>query len=448
MYFFILGALVTQFTYIAIQWWQLRYKEYLYYCAYIGTFILYMIVLFRNEILGIPENAAASGIIDNFKRPLAFLLYYEYFVFARYFISLKTRFPSIDKRLKPLRNIIFGFILCQIILQAADLQYETIGQACYYSFSIFLFIVFVVFIVKLWKTEDRLLRYLLWASLSVSAGAFISNLMNILWMTGLVPYNIQSYYFIPSCLGAAFEIYFLNTGITYKVSMAEKKLIIRQQELINKLSENELMLIAQQRIRNKLAQDLHDDIGATMSGIALHSHMVRMYIDQDKKESVIKSLNLIADGAREMVNNLNEVVWAVNPNKDNVEEMLERLKEYTFTMTEAKNIMVTWEVEPGIIDRKLPVEYRRNVYLICKEAINNAVKYADCRRIIISGKQTDHHLVFSICDDGKGFNLTGESRGNGLKNMSERAKESNIQLEIESGTGKGTCISLQHQITQ
>src|SRR5882757_4855957 len=163
MYFFILGALVTQFTYIAIQWWQLRYKEYLYYCAYIGTFILYMIVLFRDDILGIPENSAASVIIDNFKRPLAFLLYYEYFVFARYFISLKTRFPEIDKRLRPLRNIIFGFILCQIILQIAGIQYKTIGQVCYYSFSVFLFIVFVVIIVKLWKTDDRLVRYLLWA---------------------------------------------------------------------------------------------------------------------------------------------------------------------------------------------------------------------------------------------------------------------------------------------
>lgn len=448
MFFFILGVSVTQFTYIAIQWWQLRYKEYLYYSAYIGTFILYMIVLFRNSLLDIPENSQADAIIDNFKRPLAFLLYYEYFVFARYFISLEIRFPKIDKRLQPLRRIILGFIICQVILQTGNLQYKIIGQFCYYAFSIFLFVVFVVIIVRLWKTQDRLTRYLLWASLSVSAGAFISNLLSIIWIMGLVPDSIQAYYFIPSCLGAAFEIYFFNTGITYKISAAEKRLIATQEELIRKLSENEERLITQQKIRNKLAQDLHDDIGATMSGIALHSHMARHYISQNKTESVVQSLNLIADGAVEMVNNLNDVVWAVNPRNDNVEEMLEHLKEYALGITQAKNIAVNWEIDAGIKNMKLPVEYRKNVYLICKEAVNNAVKYANCSKIIIGGHQANHQLTFSIYDNGKGFDTSDHASGNGLKNMQERANESNMQLAIESGKGKGTFISMKYPITQ
>lgn len=428
MFFFILGALATQFTYIAIQWWQLRYREYLYYCAYIGTFLVYMLVLFRNSILAVPEDSYWDNILDNWKRPLAFLLYYEYFVFAQYFIGLETRFPSIHKRLKPLKYIIIGFIICQIVLQITKLQYSIAGNICYYTFSIFLFVVFIVIIVRLWKTEDRLLRYVLWASLSVSVGAFISNLWIILWMVGALPAGSMGYYFIPSCLGAAFEIYFFNTGLTYKISSAEKKLIERQQELIHQLSVNEEQLIAQQRIRNKLAQDLHDDIGATMSGIALHSHMARTYISQNKTESLERSLHLIEGGATEMVNNLNDVVWAVNPRNDNVEKMLERLKEYIIGITEAKNIRVSWEVEAGIKDMKLPIEYRRNVYLICKEAVNNAVKYAGCRQIIIGGRNIGQQLAFSISDDGTGFDINNYNPGNGLRNMQERSRESNIQL--------------------
>jgi hypothetical protein len=199
MYFFILGALVTQFSYIAIQWWQLRYREYMLYCAYIGTFIIYMVVLFRGEILRFPENSDWDSILDSFKRPLAFLLYFEYFAFGRAFIGLKTRFPGIDNKLRPLRYIIFGFILCQVILEIANLQYDVIGNVCYYSFSVFLFVVFAVFIIKLWKNEDRLVRYVMWASLSVSAGAFISNIAIILWSLHLVPDPVMAYYFIPSC---------------------------------------------------------------------------------------------------------------------------------------------------------------------------------------------------------------------------------------------------------
>jgi len=173
-----------------------------------------------------------------------------------------------------------------------------------------------------------------------------------------------------------------------------------------------------------------------------------MYIAQDKTESLVQSLNLIADGAVEMVNNLNDVVWAVNPKNDNVEEMLERLKEYSLGITQAKNIRVNWEIETGIKNMKLPVEYRRNVYLICKEAINNAVKYADCSEIIIGGSNTDHRLTFSVHDNGKGFDSSKDSHGNGLRNMQERAKESKIQLDIQSGNGKGTCISMKYQVTQ
>jgi len=407
-----------------------------------------MLILFRSIILDIPENSYAGEVLDNFKRPLAFLLYYLYFIFGSYFIGLNTRFPDIARRLRPLKYIIFGFIIFQIILQVANLQYHSIGDICYYSFSIFLFLVFVIFIIKLWKSEDKLVRYVMWASLCVSAGAFLSNLLIVLGKAALIPDTLFEYYFIPSCLGVAFEIYFFNTGITYKISLAEKKLIARQEELIRQLSENEEKLITQQRIRNKLAQDLHDDIGATMSGIALHSHMARLYISQNKTESVVQSLNLIADGAVEMVNNLNDVVWAVNPKNDNVDEMLERLKEYALGITQAKNIRVNWEIQKEIQNMKLPVEYRRNVYLICKEAVNNAVKYANCSQIVIGGSQKDHQLTFSVYDDGEGFDTGHLAGGNGLRNMQERAKESNMELAIQSGNGNGTCISMLYTFTQ
>jgi signal transduction histidine kinase len=448
MYLFFLGVLITQFTYITIQWVQLRYKEYLLYAVYIFTFILYAIILFQEDILGISENSVAFLIIDSFKRPLAFLLYFEYFLFAQYFIDLKNSFPSYYKILQPLKKIIIGFIICQVILRIANIQYTNFGNMAYYGFSIFLFIVFIVFIIKLWKSDDRLIKYVLWASLSVTVGAFLSNFLTIGYKAGIIPELFANYYFIPTCLGAAFEIYFLNTGISYKISLAEKKQIATQQELINKLKENEILLTTQQNIRNKIAQDLHDDIGATLSGIALHSHLASKQIAENKTASVVNSLNLIANGAAEMVNTLNDVVWTVNVKNDTVEQMLERLKEYAFSMAQTKNILVRWEVTENPENIRLPMESRRNIYLICKEAINNAVKYADCNYITIQGGQTERQLFLAVSDNGKGFELNDQQNGNGLKNMRARAEENKMKLEIETGKEKGTTIRINYQITQ
>ena len=448
MYLFIFGALATQFTYILIQWFQLRYKEYLLYAAYIATFILYAIILFREDVLVVPENSELFKVVDFFKRPLAFLLYLEYFVFAQYFIDFKNRFPKYYKILLPLKKIIVAFIVIQVGLEIMGIQYKTIGNISYYTSSIFLFTVFLVFIFKLWKSEDRLVKYVLWASLSVSVGGFISNFIIVTYSAGLIPGFLADYYFLPTCLGAAFEIYFLNTGIIYKVSLSEKKLIATQQELIRKLTENENLLTTQQNIRNKIAQDLHDDIGATLSGIALHSHLASKQITENKTGSVLNSLTLIANGAVEMVNNLNDVVWSVNPKNDSAGQMFDRLKEYAYNIAQTKNILIQWDVAENIENIKLSMEDRRNIFLICKEAINNAVKYADCNYITISGGQTGAQLFLTIRDNGKGFELNDQLRGHGLKNMKARAEENKMKLEIASEKEKGTTVSVNYQITQ
>jgi signal transduction histidine kinase len=446
MYLFIVGALATQLSYILIQWFQLKYREYLLYAAYIFTFILYTIILFQEDILQIPESSINFKIIDGFKRPLAFLLYLEYFLFAQYFINLKDRFPKYYKVLQPLRIIICFFIAWEGVVKFLNIQ-PYYAHIIYYTCSIFLFVVFIIFIVKLWNTTDRLIKYLLWASLFLSMGGFLSNFVVLLNKLNLISPVIYNYYFIPTCLGAAFEIYFLNTGIIYKVSLAEKKLISTQKELITKLTENEILLTTQLNMRNKIAQDLHDDMGATLSGIALHSHLASRQIGQDN-ESVVKSLMLINTGAIDMVNNLKDVVWTVNPKNDSIGQMLDRLKEYSFNMAQAKSISVNWHVPENVDDIKLSMESRRNMYLICKEVINNAVKYSQCNELTITGKQADSKFILSIHDDGKGFELNDQLKGHGLKNMKARAEENKMRLEIETKKDKGTTIRLNHEITQ
>lgn len=448
MYLFILGTLTTQFAYIAIQWWRFRYKEYLFYGAYIATFGLYAIILFQQEILKTSPGTKFFEIADTIKRPLAFLIHLEYFFFAQTFVDLKNKFPSVYKKLLPVGKIIIGFIVCEVILRVFNIQRSFFGHTAYYSFSGFLFIIYVVTIWAMWSNKDPLVKYLLWASLSLTLGVFISNLMDVFHIAHLLSDSVLNYYFIPTTVGAAFEVYFLNTGIVYKISRAEKKLISTQQELITKLKENEILLTAQQNMRNKIAQDLHDDLGATLSGIALHSHLADMKILEGQRDAAIHSLNVIRNSANEMVNNLNDVVWTVNPKNDNAGQMLERLKEYALNMTQSKNILLGWKSSAGVEDIKLTMEPRRNIYLVCKEAVNNAVKYSGCKQISINVSLSGTLLQLTIADDGRGFDLKQEFTGNGLKNMQARAKENKMKLQINSLPEKGTSVMINYEITQ
>jgi signal transduction histidine kinase len=401
--------------------------------------------VFKEVLLPVDIHSTGYYLFEAIKRPMALLLYFEYALFAEHFIGLRERFPGMYRWVVPMKKTILVMIGVQLVIALGNWQYTGWGNATYYSFSIILFLAVVAFIIRIWNSSDRLVRFVLGASLAISIGGFISNVFIL--ASGVTSSFSQDYYFLPAFIGAVFEIYFFNTGLAYKVSMGEKRLIETQKELITQLSEKESLLLAQQQIRNKLAQDLHDDIGATLSGIALHSHLAQEMMKRNNSESVARSLTVIQEGAVEMVNNLNDVVWTVNPKNDSVDQMLERLKEYAFKITEAKDMSVEWKVDEGVRELKLPMDARRNIFLICKEAINNAVKYSGSCKLFISGERNGEGFRLQVKDEGNGFAVLDVPGGNGLRNMKERANESGLDLGINSSEG-GTSVSLFYKITQ
>jgi signal transduction histidine kinase len=98
-------------------------------------------------------------------------------------------------------------------------------------------------------------------------------------------------------------------------------------------------------------------------------------------------------------------------------------------------------------DIHLPVENRRNIYLFCKEAINNAVKYSNATLLELTVKETNNNLEFSVSDNGKGFDAVLVRRGNGLENMQKRADEIGAKLVLQSKENEGASVSLQFNIT-
>ncbi|MBA3647218.1 MAG: hypothetical protein H0W62_01485 [Chitinophagales bacterium] len=192
-----------------------------------------------------------------------------------------------------------------------------------------------------------------------------------------------------------------------------------------------------QRIRNKIASDLHDDVGSTLSSISIFSELAK----QQSKE-VSPLLDQIGEHSRKMLDTMADIVWTINPENDNFEKIILRMRSFAYNLLGAKNIAFEFDADESINKLKLPMEVRKNLFLIFKEAANNMAKYSEASRALFSVKYSNHQIKFMIRDNGNGFDEATIERGNGLNNMKRRAKEIGAQLLIESGVGSGTSVEL------
>jgi len=199
--------------------------------------------------------------------------------------------------------------------------------------------------------------------------------------------------------------------------------------------------------RLRISSELHDEVGATLSGIAMYSHLTKEQLKTGQIAEIEKSLNVMQQSSVQMVDKLNDIVWLINPEQDSLEKLIERLEEYATEMAAIKNMNVKVSVPDKIADIHLPVENRRNIYLFCKEAINNAVKYSNATQLELTVKEIDGKLEFSVSDNGKGFDAVMVRRGNGLENMQKRADEIGAKLVLQSKANEGASVSLRCQIT-
>lgn len=196
-----------------------------------------------------------------------------------------------------------------------------------------------------------------------------------------------------------------------------------------------------ERLRTRIATDLHDDIGATLSSISMYSEAIKTQLKENNPqlESV---LNKMGENSRDMVNSMSDIVWAINPDNDDGGKLLQRIESYAADMCALKKIHLHFTADDKLKTVSFPLEHRKNIYLIFKETVNNAVKYSGAKNIFISLHLKAHELLLTIKDDGAGFDTNTVKKGNGLKNLELRAAEISGTLLVDSSPGKGTVISL------
>jgi len=215
-----------------------------------------------------------------------------------------------------------------------------------------------------------------------------------------------------------------------------------------KLLQVQLSMQAKEEERNRIARELHDDLGGSLSGIVVHTHFMIEQVEGDNKTEVRKSIDKIQNAASEMITKLNDIVWLINPKYDTVEKLVQRIEEYAIDMTRARGMQVKINTPGNIGDISLDTQARKNIYLICKEAINNAIKYSNATELTLNIIKSGNDLKLSVEDNGKGFDETIVKKGNGLLNMKERARNIGASYLLNATGSNGTKVQISYKIPQ
>ncbi len=197
-------------------------------------------------------------------------------------------------------------------------------------------------------------------------------------------------------------------------------------------------LLELERMRVRIASDLHDDVGSTLTKISLYSDIIRNGGDPGNEQSLVRR---IGEMSRELVTNMSDIVWSIDARNDSVGDLLDRMRDFAFSMLSPRQIDVKFEII-GLDDaKKLPADIRQNLYLVFKEAITNIARHAEARQVEVQLHNEKKQFTMRIYDNGRGFDVEQASRGHGLRNMNMRAGRIHGQLKLENQRGTSVIIT-------
>jgi signal transduction histidine kinase len=433
-----MGFLLCQLLYMLFQWVMVRRKEYLYYLLYMTLIAVYF--LSRQEsMFGVDILFTRWPLLTVYLgKSLLILPYFIYFRFIRSFLEMPRDYPRLNSwiiRLEYFLLVYAGFDFFYILFTFnRPLQTEI-----YTIVFALVFLLTIGFIVYIYRRGGPLIYYVISGSFFVATGHILGLIFSYLEINRGINLGVPDIFVFPQA-GIVLEVLCFTAGLSYKSRMTEKEKISSQQKLIEQLKANELLRDRMQHIRNKIAQDLHDDIGSTLSSISILSDLA---LRENSSAQTLETMNEIKDSSMMLMERMDDIVWSISPRNDSLENLLMRVRHFATTLFEAKGIEYTIDIQKSVSEVRLPEDYRQHIYLILKEAINNLVKYALASQAFLEVSFDREYLTLRVRDNGRGFDQATPSTGNGLSGMQRRAAMMNARLSIRSAPGEGTSIGLQ-----
>jgi len=215
--------------------------------------------------------------------------------------------------------------------------------------------------------------------------------------------------------------FYIACGISFLAGIIYITYIVSQQKIKKRIRQLEKQHAIDAE-RNRISRDMHDEIGSGLTHIALLSELIQT---QQKTDVAIKTdLGSISVAARKLVESMSEIIWALNPQNDSLENLLSYLREQMQQHFEPFELSLKIVFPDDVPPVKLSNEQRRNLYLVTKEALNNVMKHSRAQIVNLVLEIEMNQLIFRVCDDGVGLpDTVSRPTGNGLKNMRKRMED-------------------------
>lgn len=431
------GMMLMLFSYSFLKFYLNRRSEYLYNSLFGLAFVLFFAVLFVNNYYYQAWWHKSSGF---FQKWLQILGYIFEIIFIIRFLDLRNKQYRLFTLLK---TTITGMMVYCCVLPFISFS-DTLFSFNTLSFdavTVLLLLIALYTSIVLQRWNKHLSRYVAFGMFSLMGFLTLIILQNTLLREK--QYLVQKIggWAILYQLGIVANLFFFRLGLGQKERKEELKNLddIEKLKLENEKKELEKVLaIASSRVdeRNRIAKEIHDDIGSGLTSIRLLSEIALV-----KKENK-DELNKISANANELVNNLNEIIWSINSKNDTIPNLLAYIRSHMVDYLESYDIKLSINIPSNIPNIEISGEKRRNIFMVIKECFTNIVKHANASAVNLTVQVRDQ-LIFTIKDNGKGF----ESNDilpfkNGIRNMKERMEHVGGELDIWSNNGTTITIKV------
>lgn len=441
MHLFVTGVLLFTAVIIGIQYFIFNDATYFFYTIYILLNLTYFSVihLWDNAVIETVPPGAIE-FLSHTSIPLLTLIYLFYTYFAIGFLNVKKNLP---RAYKLIRYITYVYLLLFIISALLPLfagfpvlydSLRTIILLCCMPLGL-------ISIIILWIKVKTVISKIFCIG---TACFFVGSVMGFLFARGILQAPMQfpfSEWVFYTEAGTILEIILFTSSFAFRNKLMLQEDMRMKENLLIQLQENREKEIKLQGIRNEIASNLHDDVGASLSNINILNELALR--NKENPEKAAHYLETAGEDIRHISETLGDIVWNINPRFDNdFSALFVRMKRYAADMLEGSDIIPTLTFPEADTGYVLNMEHRKEVYLVFKEAIHNMSKYSKATNGDVQVEIKDGSLHIRVADDGIGFDASKNKQGNGLHNLKQRARACNGTLTISSAENKGTIILL------